>query len=381
MLMFKVPPFVEVRIAETDEEKTIMRQQTVFLKPAIGGVPRNKIDQAATAWRDQVSQNAVLEPSDQFTELPENGSLSLLAVQRAVETSIANGSPKVSQEDTFYLVHPELLTRTAAGIRNRLATAKMSENRDREINGVLFQQNRPITYWLPITIEGREVRVELAFYQMALAPTYSASAWLVTPHNKENPNEIWYVPAEQPALYLEATYATSRTQEVEQRAFAALQSKADELGIGIEGATHEPNGIGTFPDYKVTLDGLPWVIEITRPLGDILQNRVVSVQSTHEQATINKAANQDSITDRDIDEAIQKAISEKSQRRSQVASNERYCLLLVDTIDMATPQAIRRSQSSLDAFDSVILVHLAPSVPYRVTTIKGNMFASRRKSA
>lgn len=380
MLSLKVPPFFEVRIANTEEEKAMLRHQTLFLKPGADGSPRYEIDRAAETWRDQISINSVLEPSSQFTKLPGNDSLSLSAAQRAVENSIETGSPKVSQEDTFYLVHTDSLTRIVAGIRNRLATARMSENRDQEINGVLVQQNRPITYWLPITIEGREVRVELAFCQMALAPMYNDSAWLVVPHNRENPNAIWYVPADQPTLYLEATYAMSVTQDVEERAFTAMKSNADELGISIEGAMHEPNGIGTFPDYKVTLDGLPWVVEITRPLGDILQNRTVSVRSRHEQPSINKAADQASITVRDIDEAIQKAITEKSRRRSQVASNERYCLLLVDTIDMVTPQAIFRSQSSLNAFDSVILMHLAPSTPHRIMTIKGDMLVSRWKS-
>lgn len=49
MLTFKVPPFVEVRIAETDEEKSLMHHHAVFLKPGTGGASGYEIDQAATA--------------------------------------------------------------------------------------------------------------------------------------------------------------------------------------------------------------------------------------------------------------------------------------------------------------------------------------------
>ena len=377
MLTFKVPPFVEVRIAETDEEKSLLRHQAVFLKPGTGGAPRHEIDRVAVTWRNQVSLNSVLEPLDQFTELPGNNSLSLPAVQKAVEISIETGGPKVSQEDTFYLVHPGPLARTAAGIRNQLATARMSENRDREINGVLVQQNRPITYWLPITIKGTEVRVELAFCQLALAPTFSDSAWLIVPHNKENPNAIWYMPADQPAVYLEATYATSQTQEVEQRAFAALKSKAYELGIVVEDAKHEPDGTGEFPDYKATLDGQPWVIEITRILGKIPQTRVVAVRAKSEYAALCRAAGQTSIVSRDIDEAIKKAIEEKAQKASQVSINDKYCLLLVDVMELIDRQNIAQWEKyNLEVFDSVILVHITPDQPDKITLIKGSMLHS-----
>ena len=373
MRTLKVPPYVEIRLAETESEKAQLRHQMVFLKSPPDGMHRRDVDSVAMEWRDQVSMNSLLEQADQFSRLSGNPPLSLDAVQEAVKTSIMAANDDASQWEVFYTLYPESLARTAAGVRNRLATARMSENRNREFSGISVEQKRPITYWLPVTIDGQDRKVEVAFHQEnGLASVYGEIGWLVTPY----PNRIWYLPADQPAVYLAATYAISKTAEVEEAAFEALLSEAVKYGISVDGAVREPNGLMTFPDYKVNLDGQDWVVEVTRVLGQITRNRVIALPERNEHSSMARASNQPGVTS-DVDAAILKAISAKSQRRAFVGSNEMYCLLLVDVMErIDQSDTAQWGKYDLTAFDSVVLVQIAPGQPDAVTVVKGSIPSS-----
>ena len=371
MLTLKVPPYVEIRLAETESEKAQLRHQMAFLKSPPDGMHRRDVDSVAMEWRDQVSMNSLSEQAAQFSRLSGNPPLSLDAVQEAVKTIIMAANDDASQWEIFYILHPESLARTAAGVRNRLATARMSENRNREFSGVSVEQKRPITYWLPVTIGGQERKVEVAFHQEnGLVSVYGESGWLIVPY----PNWIWYLPAEQPAVYLDATYAISKTTEVEEVAFEALLSEAVKCGISVDGAVREPNGLMTFPDYKVNLDGQDWVVEVTRVLGKITRSRVIIMPERNEHSSIARSANQPGIGSKDVDDAIRQAIDDKSQRRVLVASGEMYCLLLVDVMERIDPKDTTLwVKYDLEAFDSVILIHAAPGHAAMATVIKGTM--------
>lgn len=335
---------------------------------------RSDADRAATVWRDQVSMNSLLEQAGQFGELAGNPPLSLDAVQEAVKTCIMTANDDVGRWEVFYILYPQSLARAAAGVRNRLATARMSEDRTKEFSGVLVAQKRPITYWLPVSIGGREQKAEVAFHpENELGPFYGESGWLVMPY----PNWIWYLPADQPALYLAETYATDPTEPVERKAFAALKDEAIKRGVSVANEVHEPNGNKKFPDYKVQMDGRDWAVEVTRMMGTIAQNRVITMTERISGSSISRAASQPGIDSTDADAAIRQSIKDKSKRRQFVASNELYCLLLVDVIELIDQNDTAQwTKYDLTAFDSVVLVQIAPGQPDEVTVIKGSILST-----
>ena len=54
-----------------------------------------------------------------------------------------------------------------------------------------------------------------------------------------------------------------------------IQSHLREAGVDVRCVCYEPNGPKTFPDYRAQLNGTLWDFEITRVLGDILNNRLI----------------------------------------------------------------------------------------------------------
>ena len=370
MLKLPVPPYQEIRLAVTESEKAQLRHQMAFLKSPPDGMRRSDVDSVATQWRDQVSRNGLLEQADQFPKLSGDYlPLSLNAVREKVKTSIMAAKDDAGRCEVFYILHTESLARTVAGVCDRLVIARMSEDCYQEFNGVLVEQKRPIMHWLSVTIDGQYQVVKVAFYQEnELVSVYGESGWLVVPY----PNGIWYLPADRPAVYLAETYAISKTAEVEEVAFEALLSEAVNRDISVDGTVREPNGMMTFPDYKVNLDGQDWVVEVTRVLGKITSNRVITLPERHEHSSMARAADQPGVTSEDVDAAILKAIRDKSQRRAFVASNEMYCLLLIDVMELIDQNDTAQwSKYDFTAFDSVVLVQIAPGQPDAVTFIKG----------
>lgn len=373
MLTLNAPPYVEVRLAVTESEKEQLRHQMAFLKSPADGMRRRDVGRVAVEWRDQVSMNSLLEQAGQFPKLPGNPMLSLDAVQEAVKTCIMAANGDADRLEIFYVLYPQTLARAAAGVRNRLATAKMSEDRTQEFSGVLVPQKRPITYWLPVDIGGREQKVEVAFHpENELASADGKSGWLIIPY----PNLIWYLPADQPALYLAGTYAIDPTESVERKAFAALKDEASKRGVSIANEVHEPNGHQKFPDYRVHMDGREWAVEVTRVMGSIAQNRVITMTERSTGSSISRAASQPGIDSTDADAAIKQSFNDKAQRREFVASNELYCLLLVDVMDLIDQNDTAQwAKYDLTAFDSVVLVQIAPWQPDVVTVIKGSILS------
>lgn len=375
MLTLNAPPYVEIRLAVTESEKAQLQHQMSFLKSPAAGMLRSDVDHTVTQWRDQVSLNSLREQADQSMELPGRPPLSLDAVQEAVTTCIMVANGDAEQLEVFYILHTQTLAPAAAEIRDRLAKARVSEYRTQEFNGVLVKQERPDTYWLPVTIDGQEQKVEVAFHQEhGPVQVHSKDGWLIMPY----PSLIWLWPADQPAIYLAETYAIDPTELVESIAFTALKDEAIKRGVRVANEMHEPNGHQKFPDYKVQMDGRDWVVEVTRLMGAIPHNRVITTTERYAEQSISRAASQPGIDSNDIDAAIRQALNDKSRRRKCVASNELYCLLLVDAMDLIDQNDTdqwAKYDDELTAFDSVVLVQIAPWQPDVVTVIKGSILS------
>ena len=75
-----------------------------------------------------------------------------------------------------------------------------------------------------------------------------------------------------------------------------------------------------------------------------------------------------------IGEALRKEIRKKTDRRKRLEQDEKYCLVLVDTMGLVDPEDPNQWEScELDAFDSVIIVQLMPERPTEIVAISGDI--------
>ena len=165
MYTLSVPPFVEVTIATTEEQMDSLRRQYAFVKPPLGGTSRSNLDDVLKQWSQQVVLADMRDPSLELSRLDGAGPLSASTITQAVGGIIDNFDGVTHQDDVFYLVYPPTNSRRAAGIRNTLQVLEGPETIEQEINGVLYRQKRPFTYWLPTPCCSTHSRVKLAFYQ------------------------------------------------------------------------------------------------------------------------------------------------------------------------------------------------------------------------
>ena len=319
--------------------------------------------------------NSMKSPQGSIPKLQGIPKLSLTAVTEATGTIINAFDGAVIQGDVFYLVYPPGLSREATDIRNSLRMATRSQRREREINGVLYQQRKPITYWLSVPGDSAQTEVELAFYESVLFEDEDgATGWRLLKHCSEYPILRWYVPPHETAIYSGPTLTISETTEIEEKAFGALKYEIEAAGTSVCAIIHEPNGTHTFPDYSSVIGKQNWAIEITRPLGAIVHGRVINMGTPKTPSDVIRAAYQPGLDAGAVREALRKATEDKSDMKKLLEANQRYCLLLVDTIGAVDPENSEQwGECEFDAFDSVVLMWIVPGHPDRMAVIKGNI--------
>ena len=291
MYTLPVPPFVKVTVATTNEEVELLRHRHAFVKPPPGGTSRSNIDDVLKQWSQQVVLHDMRNPSPQFRRLDGVGQLSLTVVIQAAEGIIDNFNGVTHQDDVFYLVYPPNVSRQAAGIRNTLQVAEGPETTDYENNGVLYRQKKPFTYWLLTPNCSVHSRVKLALYQSNFFEDVDGpNGWRLLKHSPTQPILTWYVPPNEPGFQGEGTFTVSDTFEVEERAFTIFQDAVGRSGTLIYDVVSHPNGTGQFPDYKAVIGNQSWAIEITRPLGTMVQGRVITMDTTRTPQDISRAA-------------------------------------------------------------------------------------------
>ena len=375
MYTLELPPFVEVAVAATPEEIESLQRQYAFVKLPQAGTPRRNVDDVLQRWSQQVALANMWKQPQPLRRLDDVGPLSALTITLAVEAIVENFDGETNQDDIFYLVYPQAVSRLVAGVRNILQVADSPETKVEEINGVLFRQKKPFTYWLPSADLSVLNDIKIAFYQSDLFSAEDGpTGWRLLKHSPTQPILTWYVSTNEPALHGEATLAVADTAEVEERSFAVLQEAIKRSRTPISNVISHPNGMQEFPDYKAVIGDQLWSIEITRPLGQMAQGRVIALGNEGTSLHIRNAAFQPGLAPDTIQNGLRKATEDKSQRRTHLAHNEKYCLLLVDTIGTVDPgDPMQWEYCDLDAFDSVILLQLIPDRPNRIATIKGGL--------
>ena len=372
MYTLQVPPFVEVKIATTDEEMRLLRRRDVVVKPPPGGTSRRNIDDVVEKWRQEVILASTRDPSLELSRIDGLGPLSMVAITRAADGIIGRFDGIINPEDVFYLVYPQAISRLVTGIRNILQVADRPATREWEINGMPYRQRKPYTYWLPMPSFSTYDQVKLAFCQSSFFQDEDGpNGWRLLKHSSTQPILQWYVSPDEPAFQGEGTFAVANTFEVEAEAFAVLQDAVERSGTSIQDVHDHPNEKNGFPDYKAVIGTQPWAIEIVRPLGDI---GIITMGTEQSSSDVRKAASRPGLGLEAIGDGLRKATKGKAKRRKHVAQNEKYCLLLVDTLGSIDPEDQNQWKGcELDAFDSVILVRLMPEHPTDIVAISGNI--------
>ena len=168
MYTFQVPPFIEVKVATTDEDIRRLRRQHVVVKPPLCGTSRSNLDDVVQQWIQEVILAGMRDPSLELSRTDDLRPLSILAITRAAESIIERFDGIINPEDVFYLVYPQTISRLASGIRNTLQVAGWPETKEWEINGVRYQQKKPYTYWLSTPGFSTYGQVKMALYESSL---------------------------------------------------------------------------------------------------------------------------------------------------------------------------------------------------------------------
>ena len=367
-----VPPFVELKVATTEEEIRRLRRRDVVVRPPPGGTSRRNLDKVVEQWRQEVILASTQDHSVELSRMDDLGPLSILTITRAAENIIERCDGIINPDDVFYLVYPQTMARSIAGIRNTLQVADAPETREWEINEVPYCQRKPHTYWLPVPDFSTYDQVKLAFCQSSFFQDEDGpNGWRLLKHSSTQPILQWYVSPDEPAFLGEGTFAVANTFEVEARAFAVLQDAVERSGTSIQDVHDHPNEKNGFPDYQAVIGTQPWAIEIVRPLGDI---GVITMGTEQSSSDVRKAASRRGLGLEAIGDGLRKATKGKAKRRRHVAQNEKYCLLLVDTLGSIDPEDPKQWEGcELDAFDSVVLVQLMPERPTDIVAIKGDI--------
>ena len=182
--------------------------------------------------------------------------------------------------------------------------------------------------------------------------------WLIVHlYNPNLPALAIRVEPQGPLTFKEPTPLLSDTEVAERWAMGVMEGYLRDAGIDVRCVRHEPNGPKTFPDYRARLNRTLWDFEITRVLGDILENRHILDKPRNAAKNMDAAVQRPPIEDVDVGNALHRAIKSKEQKRQSDGTARNLCLVLLNALDLDIG---RRSKvfegTDLTAFDAVVLV-------------------------
>ena len=197
-------------------------------------------------------------------------------------------------------------------------------------------------------------------YKMDLTRRRSTDPrWLIVHlYNPDRPALGIRVEAQGPLTFKEPTPLLSDTEVAEKWAMEVIQSHLREAGVGVRCVCYEPNGPKTFPDYQARLNGTPWDFEITRVLGDILENRHILDQPRDARRNMDMAVQSPPIDEKDVATALDRAIKSKEGKDQSDGITRSLCLVLLNALDLDIgSQSNVWEDIDLTSFHAVILVN------------------------
>ena len=198
-------------------------------------------------------------------------------------------------------------------------------------------------------------------YKMDLTRRRSTDPrWLIVLlYNPDRPALGIRVEAQGPLTFKEPTPLLSDTEVAEKWAMGVIQSHLREAGVDVRCVCYEPNGPKTFPDYRAQLNGTLWDFEITRVLGDILNNHLILDQPRDVRGNMDRAVQSPPIDDRYVGTAfLDCAIKIKEGKAQSHGITRSLCLVLLNALDLDIgSQSNAWEDMDLTSFHAVILVN------------------------
>ena len=197
-------------------------------------------------------------------------------------------------------------------------------------------------------------------YKMDLTRRRSTDPrWLIVHlYNPDIPALAIGVGAQGPLTFKEPTPLLSNTKVAEEWAMGVIENHLREAGVGVRCVSYEPNGPTTFPDYRARLNGTPWDFEITRVLGDILENRHILDQPRDARRNMDLAVQSPPIDEKDISTALDRSIKNKEGKDQPDGITRSLCLVLLNALDLDIgSQSNVWENIGLTSFQAVILVN------------------------
>lgn len=274
-------------------------------------------------------------------------------VAHSVELEYLDGVKKV------YIIHPPALEDELTRQLSRLPVPPIVDSESERLISVLVNES----------IQCFVVRP----YAMDLPGHRTADPrWLIVHlYNPDLPAMVMRVAQQGPWTFREPTPLLSDTKDTENWAMGQLQARLyHECGDIL--IRSEPNGPDTFPDFRADIDGTGWDIEVTRVLGDLLNDRHVPDKSRNRQKVIERAAQSSQLSESDVERALDQAIRSKARKRSSVPRGFKYCLVLVTAAEFDLGKWAPCWQGKdLSSFDAVVLMsgYTQPDVEF----IKGHL--------
>ena len=289
-----------------------------------------------------------------------NGKLALPNVKAAIKQIINSVEEEFLDGVTnVYVIHPPSLQENAIRTMSSLPAAGLDSS----------------TKLISVRRVGKPLVFPIETFSMKLhrAP-FESTGWMTILFNPDRPVVKIPVPVSQPTAFLAPLYGFGNTEDIERRAMDAIASQLDTGAISVTRSIHEPNGDTTFPDFEVTIRGQDWSIEVSRLLKGVADGRVIKVGNPRQTAMTINASKTPPIIEQTLHEAITCAITEKSAKAAECRPGTKYCLALVNVVDLnIAKEEYDWTKQDLSKFDFVLLLRFQPGPKIEIENIKGNL--------
>ena len=352
-----LPPFVDVEIVQpgTPEYDDIRTQSVTF--EAGENFGSNVMEYISRGIDDRMGQAtkefATSTVGDSITSDAEGKKLGIQLIKAMIAETIGGEDwDYVDGVTKVYVIHPPQLEDE---LRRHLSTLPIPAT--------------SVSLWerlISITVGSEMHRFVVEPYKMDLTRRRSTHPrWLIVHlYNPDTPALAIKVAAQGPLTFKEPTPLLSNTEIAEKWAMGVIQSHLREAGVDVQCVCYEPNGPKTFPDYQAQLDGTPWDFEITRVLGDILENRHILDQPRDARKNIDRAVQSPPIEELDVISSLDHAIRSKDRRAQKERNTQSdgitrsLCLVLINALGLEIgSQSNVWKDIDLPSFNTVILVN------------------------
>ena len=301
-----------------------------------------------------------IKAADVTEEGPEGTTVSIPLLKATIaEIAQGSGSEYIDGVTKVYIIHPPVLEGELNGHLAVLPVPAMADSAMERIMSVRVDE----------TVHSFVVQP----YKMDLIGRHSEDPrWLIIHlYNPNMPALVVKVAEHGPWTFREPTPLLSDTKDAENWAMLVLQNHLRDEGVDIQ-FHPEPNGPGTFPDFRADIGVEEWDVEVTRVLGDLLNSRHVPNESRDPHKVIEVAAQTPQISDSDVERALDRAITRKAGKRPSVGTGFKYCLILVNPVglDVGIQSPVWQGKD-LSSFDAVVLIsgYTHPKIEF----IKGSL--------